>query len=156
VGENTAAILAREYQRLDNLLAVTEKNYDNAKEELTSIKEIGEATAGSVVDFFKQDENLKTLKRLLASGVQILYDGPKEPGTLTGKIFVLTGTLEGMTRSEAKKIIERAGGKVSSSVSRNTDYLVSGTSPGSKLKRAKDLGVEIIDETALRQFIVDD
>jgi DNA ligase (NAD+) len=156
VGENTAAILAREYQRLDNFLAVTEKNYDNAKEELTSIKEIGEATAGSVVDFFKQGENLKTLNRLLASGVQILYDGPMEPGTLTGKIFVLTGTLEGMTRSEAKKIIERAGGKVSSSVSRNTDYLVSGTSPGSKLKRAKDLGVEIIDETALRQFMVDD
>lgn len=156
VGENAAAILAREYQRLDNLLAVTKKNHDNAKEELTSIKEIGEATAGSVVDFFKQDENLKTLNRLLESGVQILYDGPKEPGALTGIIFVLTGTLAGMTRSEAKKIIERASGKVSSSVSRNTDYLVSGTSPGSKLKRAKDLGVEIIDETALRQLIIDD
>ena len=92
----------------------------------------------------------------MASGVQILYDGPKEPGALTGKIFVLTGTLEGMTRSEAKKILERAGGKVSSSVSRNTDYLVAGTSPGSKLKQAMDLGIEIIDETALRQLIIDD
>ena len=71
-------------------------------------------------------------------------------------MFVLTGTLENMTRSEAKKVLEEAGGKVGSSVSRNTDYLIAGSSPGSKLKHAKDLGIEIIDETTLRQLMIED
>ena len=73
-------------------------------------------------------------------------------GRLEGKVFVLTGTLETLTRSQAKKIIETAGGRVTGSVSRNTDYLLAGTSPGSKLQRATELGVPIIDEKTLRRW----
>ncbi|MBW1693482.1 MAG: NAD-dependent DNA ligase LigA, partial [Deltaproteobacteria bacterium] len=75
---------------------------------------------------------------------------------LGGKVFVLTGTLETWTREDAKNIIEEAGGKVSGSVSGKTDYLLAGTSPGSKLKRAKELGVEIIDETTFKRLMIDD
>jgi len=156
VGENVASILAREYQRLDNLLSVTVKDRKNAEEEIKSIKEIGPATAIRVVDFFKQDENIKTINLILASGVKILHDASKKTGAVTGKVFVLTGTLETLTRNQAKKNIEMAGGKVAGSVSRNTDYLVAGTSPGSKLERANDLGVEIIDEETLRRLTIDD
>ncbi len=93
---------------------------------------------------------------MIASGVQILRDNAHKQGTLAGKIFVLTGTLETLTRDEAKKAIERAGGKVTGSVSRNTDYLVAGASPGSKLKRAEELGVDIIDEKTLMKLMMDD
>ena len=93
---------------------------------------------------------------MIASGVQIFRDNAYKQGTLAGKIFVLTGTLATLTRDEAKKIIENAGGKVTGSVSRNTDYLVAGESPGSKLKRAQELGVDIIDEETLEKLTIED
>jgi DNA ligase (NAD+) len=139
---------------LANTYASLEKLFRTTKDDLTIIEGVGPVVAESVVNFFKQDENLQTVNNIIASGVQILWDDNKNEGSLKGKVFVITGTLENMARSEAKKIIEEAGGKVSSSVSRNTDYLVAGSSPGSKLKHAKDLGVEIIDESALRELMI--
>ncbi len=144
-----AFILANTYESLEKLFRTT-------TDDLKGFEGIGPVVAESVVNFFKQDENLQAVKDIIAGGVQIHWEDNKKEGPMKGKVFVLTGTLENMTRSEAKKVIEEAGGKVSSSVSRNTDYLIAGSSPGSKLKHAKDLGIEIIDETTLRQLMIED
>ena len=149
VGEHVAFILANTYENLEKLFRTT-------TDDLKAVEGVGPVVAESVVNFFKQDENLKAVNDIIGGGVQILWEDNKKEGSLKGKVFVLTGTLENMTRSEARKVIEEAGGKVSSSVSRNTDYLIAGSSPGSKLKQAKDLGVEIIDETTLRQLMIED
>jgi len=93
---------------------------------------------------------------IMTGGIRILGGSPRKQSLLEGKVFVLTGTLETLTRSQAKKIIETAGGKVTGSVSRNTDYLVAGASPGSKLQRATELGVPIIDEQTLRRLTIDE
>jgi DNA ligase (NAD+) len=149
VGEHVAFILANTYESLEKLFQTT-------TDDLKAYEGIGPVVAESVVNFFKQDENLQAVNDIIAGGVQILWENNKKEGSLKGKVFVLTGTLENMKRSEAKKVIEEAGGKVSSYVSRNTDYLIAGYSPGSKLKHAKDLGVEIIDEATLRQLMIED
>ncbi|MBU0987989.1 MAG: NAD-dependent DNA ligase LigA, partial [Proteobacteria bacterium] len=149
VGEHVAGILARSFKSLEKLIGTK-------KEELGAIGGVGPVVAESIVGFFGQDENRKIVTKIIDSGVQILRDNAHKQGTLAGKIFVLTGTLETLTRDEAKKAIERAGGKVTGSVSRNTDYLVAGASPGSKLKRAEELGVDIIDEKTLMKLMMDD
>jgi DNA ligase (NAD+) len=148
VGEHVARILARAFKNLDKLKM-------SAVEDLEAVAGVGPVVAESIVKFFTQDENLKTIDLILDSGVEILWESDKQEGVLEGKVFVLTGTLETLTREDAKKIIEEAGGKVSGSVSGKTDYLLTGSSPGSKLKRAKDLGVEIIDETAFIKMTVE-
>lgn len=148
VGEHVARILARAFKDLDKLKM-------SAVEDLEAVDGVGPVVAESIVKFFTQDENLKTIDRILDGGVEILWESDKQEGVLGGKVFVLTGTFETLTREDAKKIIEEAGGKVSGSVSGKTDYLLAGTSPGSKLKRARDLGVEIIDEAALKQMTID-
>ena len=89
---------------------------------------------------------------LIESGVCILFQAGEKERTLENKVFVLTGTLEDLTRNQAKEMIEAAGGRVSGSVSKKTDYLVAGSSPGSKLNMAKDLGVEIIDQATLQKM----
>lgn len=149
VGEHVAGILARSFKSLEKLIGTK-------KEELEAIDGVGPVVAESIVGFFGQDENRKIVTKIIDSGVQILRDNAHKQGTLAGKIFVLTGTLETLTRDEAKKAIERAGGKVTGSVSRNTDYLVAGASPGSKFKRAEELGVEIIDEKTLNGLLIVD
>jgi DNA ligase (NAD+) len=146
VGEHVAGILARFYKSLEKLRAAT-------LEELESIDGIGPVVAQSIVDFFGQHENQKIVKEMIDSGIRILETASGKENVLAGKTFVFTGALETMTRGEAKKRIEAAGGKVSGSVSRNTDYLVVGASPGSKLNRAEELGVEIIDENTLKGLI---
>ena len=146
VGEHVAGILANALKSLDKLMCVT-------PDELEAIDGVGPVVAESIVEFFKKDENQKIVNKIIDSGVQILRDNADKQGTLAGKVFVLTGTLETLTRDEARKIIEDAGGKVTGSVSRNTDYLVAGASPGSKLKRAEELGVDIIDEETLKKMM---
>ena len=146
VGEHVAGILANALKSLDKLMCVT-------PDELEAIDGVGPVVAESIVEFFKKDENQKIVIKIIDSGVQILRDNADKQGTLAGKVFVLTGTLETLTRDEARKIIEDAGGKVTGSVSRNTDYLVAGASPGSKLKRAEELGVDIIDEETLKKMM---
>jgi DNA ligase (NAD+) len=149
VGEHVAGILANALKSLDRLMSAT-------PDELVAIDGVGPVVAESIVAFFKKDENRKIVDEMIASGVQIFRDNAHKQGTLAGKVFVLTGTLETLTRSEAKKAIEEAGGKVTGSISRNTDYLVAGASPGSKLKRAQELSVEIIDEETLKKLMMDD
>ena len=109
--------------------------------------------AESIAGFFKQEENLNTVYRILHSGVRIIFKADKKTGQLVGKTFVLTGTLAGMTRRQAKDMILSAGGKVSGSVSRSTDFVVAGESPGAKLVKAQELGIAVIGENALREML---
>jgi DNA ligase (NAD+) len=146
VGEHMANILARNFENLSLLMKASRK-------ELEAIDGIGPVAAESIDSFFDQVENRNTVSHLQRSGIQIVQSSPQSSQVLKGKVFVLTGTLAGMTRSQAKEMIEKAGGKVSSSVSRNTDYLVVGESAGSKLPRAKDLGIAIVDESAFKELL---
>jgi len=149
VGEHVAGILARSFESLEKLI-------DTTKEELEAIDGVGPVVAQSIVVFFKKDENRKIVIKIIDSGVRIFRDNAHKQGVLAGKVFVLTGSLATLTRDEAKKVIEDAGGKVTGTVSRNTDYLVIGASPGSKLKRAEELGVDIIDEQTLKGLLIED
>jgi DNA ligase (NAD+) len=148
VGEHVAGILARTFGSLEVLMNTT-------KDELEAIEGVGPVVAESVVSFFGAAENRKIVGEIITRGVRIFDEGGQAAGTLSGKVFVLTGTLPTLTRDEARKLIEGCGGKVTGSVSRNTDYLVAGASPGSKLKRAEALGVDIIDEQTLMKLTIE-
>jgi len=133
-----AQVLARQYKDLDRLAAARE-------EELMQIEGIGPEVAKGIVFFFAQPENKKLLKELKEAGLKFKEkDKETGPRPLEGLTFVLTGTLSSMTRDQAKETIEELGGNVSSSVSRQTDYLVVGEEPGSKLEKARELGVKTI------------
>jgi DNA ligase (NAD+) len=146
VGEHVAAILAGHFRNLEDLV-------NCSKEDLTVIEGVGDVVAESIVNFFRQAENLNTIQRILDGGVQIEYAADQPSGRLHGKVFVLTGTLDSLTRPLAKELIEVAGGKVASAVSHRTDFLVAGAAPGAKLPRAKELGVTVIDEAALLKML---
>ena len=146
VGEGVANLLARAFENLDLLM-------DADKKQLLAVEGIGEIIAESVEQYFSQPRNQALVRRLLESGVRIIYPVATSAAPLEGKTFVLTGTLAGMGRSEAKKEIEERGGKVTGSVSSKTDFVVAGDAPGSKLDKAKALGVRVIDEEALRRLL---
>ena len=127
-----------------------------SKEELVSVPDIGDITADAVIAFFSSDENMELMERLREQGVRMeMAESASQPaeGVFTGRTVVITGTLPSMTRSEAKKLIEANGGKVTGSVSKKTDYLLAGEDAGSKLTKAQQLGTEIIDEAELRRLI---
>ncbi len=149
VGEHAAGILATTFGSLEKLIGAT-------VDDLTAVDGVGPVVAESITGFFKASENRNTVNDIMAGGVRILGETTRKQSLLEGKVFVLTGTLETLTRSQAKKIIDTAGGKVTGSVSRNTDYLVAGALPGSKLQQATDLGVPIIDEETLRRLTNED
>ncbi len=148
VGEVTAKSLAQYFGDLEPLRRA------NA-EELQTVPDVGPVVAAHVEAFFKQHHNIEVIDSLLKSGIH----WPKEKkisrgeAVLSGKTFVLTGTLSEMTRDEAKKLIQELGGKVTGSVSSKTDYLVCGTDPGSKLDKAKALGVQVLDEDGLNRVL---
>ncbi len=146
VGEHVAVLLAAEF---DSLEALTKCS----SEDLVAIDGIGPVVAESIVSFFNQAENLSIVRRILDSGVEIAFESQQGGENLNGKIFVLTGTLESMTRRQAKDLIAKAGGKVTGSVSRKTNYVVAGESAGSKLSKAREMGVPIIDEVTLKELI---
>jgi DNA ligase (NAD+) len=146
VGEHVAGLLADRYNSLDDLM-------NSSSEDLEAVEGIGPVVAKSIASFFNQDRNRMTISQLLASGIHIESQTKKKTAKLEGKVLVLTGALESLTRSQAKEMIKACGGKVSESVSRNTDYVVTGHSPGSKIAKAKDLGIEIIDEAALKTLL---
>ncbi len=148
VGEHMARVLASHFGSLEKLSQAKE-------DELIAIKEVGPQVARSVATFFSQPENRKVIERLLSSGVEVRKTGTPmgEAGPLWGLSFVLTGALEGRTRDEAKRAIEAKGGKVASSVSSKTDYLVTGANPGSKLREAERLRIATISEAELEQFL---
>jgi DNA ligase (NAD+) len=141
VGDRTARILANYFRNIDSLEKAS-------KEEIEKIREIGPKIAESVYDFFKKDSNRVLIDKLKKAGLK--FDTEKSKSAVSnrfeGLTFVLTGTLEKYRREEAKKIIEDRGGKVASSVSKSTDYVLAGKEAGSKLTKAKGLGVKIIDE----------
>jgi DNA ligase (NAD+) len=146
VGERTAQFLAEHFGDIHALEKAGE-------EELQQVEEVGPRIAKSIVEFFAEPKNRELVEELRAAGLT-LKGKKKERGTkLAGKTFVLTGTLANYTRDEAKKLIEDAGGKVAGSVSKKTDYVVAGTDAGSKLDRAKELGVEVLDEKGLEQLL---
>jgi DNA ligase (NAD+) len=150
-GERVAAILARRYGAIDALMHAP-------ADELAEINDIGPVIAESVHEFFAHAENRQTIERLRAAGVRV--DEPVSTGVamstqqvFAGKVFVLTGTLPHMTRDQARDLISAAGGRVTSSVSRKTDYVVAGADPGSKYDQAQRLGVPIIDEATLERLL---
>ncbi|MBI1840715.1 MAG: NAD-dependent DNA ligase LigA [Verrucomicrobia bacterium] len=151
VGDGVAKILGREFEDLDALAAAGE-------ERLLSVEDIGEAIARSVVDWFSDSRNRRLIERLRAAGLNFksaLFQARAAPGPLKGKTFVLTGTLEGMTRDEAAALVESRGGKVSGSVSKKTDYVVAGAEAGGKLEKARKLGVKVIDLAAFRDLVAE-
>jgi DNA ligase (NAD+) len=145
VGEHVATLLAGHFHDLEALMACP-------REELESIDGIGPIVAESIANFFKQESNRQIIDQLLDSGAKIKAAAKKIDGDLADQVFVLTGALQNFTRSQAQALIEAAGGKVSGSVSGNTDYVVVGKSPGSKLTKARELGVTVIDEAAFKNL----
>jgi DNA ligase (NAD+) len=150
VGEKVAATLARTFRTMDRLL-------DAPVEALQATPEIGRVVAASVRAFAEEGRNRRLVERLKAVGVNMTSQAPEptdEPAPLAGKTFVLTGTLESMSREEATETLERLGAKVSGSVSRKTTYVVAGSEAGSKLEKARQLGVETLDEPAFLALIM--
>ena len=151
VGERAAALLAAHYGSFDALAKAS-------TEELADIHDVGPVIAESVSQFCAHAENRRTLDRLAGAGVRLDEDPvaatPSDAAQpLAGKVFVLTGALPNLKRSDAQALIEAAGGRVTSSVTRKTDYVVAGSEAGSKLQRAEDLGIAILDETALHDLL---
>ncbi len=147
VGEFTAALLADHFKDI--------KALENADQEvLSAIEGIGPQTAESLFSFFTDTQNTALIDRLLAAGIRPVVGSSKPPDSpAAGKIFVLTGSLPTIKRSEAKETITQKGGRVGSSVSRNTDYLVAGEAPGSKLQKARELGTSILDEAQFLELL---
>jgi len=147
VGENIAQIIADHFQMIDGILSAKAADFE-------AIGGIGSEIAQSLERFFSDEKNRNTIQHIMDDGVKLTA-----PPALSltqerfrGKVFVLTGTLENMTRSQAKALIEKSGGKVTDSVSKNTSFVVAGASPGSKLDKAKKLGIPIIDEKTLKEM----
>jgi DNA ligase (NAD+) len=149
VGTQTAQILASDFGTIDAIAQASE-------DELQRSEGIGPEVARSVALFFKQPPNLEMIERLRAAGLTM--DAPKRVrtgGTLGGRTFVLTGTLPSLTREAATELIVGAGGKVSGSVSKKTDYVVAGSEAGSKLNKAEQLGITVLDEAGLQELLND-
>ena len=151
VGEVQARELAKTFRSLDALMAADE-------EKLLNIGGIGSQVAQSIVTFFNTPANRELLDRLKAAGVEPRQPEPEEgaSSSLAGKSFVLTGALEGLTRAEAKALIQRAGGRVVSTVSKKTDFLLAGADPGSKLTKARSLGVAVLDLEGFNRLLAEE
>jgi DNA ligase (NAD+) len=149
VGESTARDLAKHFGQLDRIL-------DASVEQLLDVPDIGPVVAASIHTFFAQPHNREVVEQLRAVGIAWEeHEGAADsaPRPLAGKTFVLTGTLPTLSRDEAKDMIEAAGGKVAGSVSKKTNYVVAGAEAGSKLDKAKELGIEILDEEGLKGLL---
>ncbi len=149
VGERYAKILANHFRDIDRIA-------EASVEELDDIHEIGLSVAESVYEWFRDPKNIELVERLKAYGVKTETDAASTAALderFIGKTFVLTGKLENYTRDEAAKLIEDRGGRVSSSVSKKTDYVVAGSDAGSKLTKAESLGVAVLDEAAFRELM---
>lgn len=149
VGAGVAKTLGRKFQRLEDI-------FEQTAEQLTEIEDIGEVIARTIVSWSKDGRNKAILKRLYKADLNFdssLYQSEEAAGPFAGKIFVLTGTLPTLTRSEASSRIEAGGGKTSSSVSKKTDYVLAGEEAGSKLAKAEKLGVKVIDEEEFLKMV---
>jgi DNA ligase (NAD+) len=150
VGESTARDLARHFGKLDQIL-------DASVEQLLEVPDVGPVVAQSIRTFFDQAHNREVVEGLRTVGLEweeregAIVD--RAPRALAGKTFVLTGTLPTLTRDEAKALIELAGGKVAASVSKKTNWVVAGAEAGSKLEKARELGIPVLDEEELRDLL---
>ena len=147
VGEETAFTLAKKFKKLGNI--------KNAPlEELRSVPDIGPIVAESIYNWFQRKYNQNLINKFKKAGINVLEEKVSTKSEkLAGKTFVLTGTLESLGRDEAKDRIRELGGDISSSVSKDTDYVVAGTEPGSKYNTAQKLGIKIIDEKELLKML---
>lgn len=146
VGETTARDVARHFGSIEAIM-------DADEDALSSVPDVGPVVAGSIRRFFAEQHNREVIDQLKAQGVHPVAEAVPEDTTLAGKTFVLTGTLPNWTREEASMRIQAAGGKVSGSVSKKTAYLVAGEDAGSKLTKAQELGVTVLDEDALKELL---
>jgi DNA ligase (NAD+) len=149
VGERTAQVLMDAFGDLDAIQKAP-------VEQLQAVNEVGPVVAAAVREYFDDRRNLAVVERLREAGVRMVADRPQRggaPAPLAGKAFVLTGTLSGLSRDEAAEAIGALGGKVTSAVSKKTAYLVVGADPGSKLEKARALGVAVLDEAAFRRLV---
>lgn len=147
VGEHLAELLAQRFRGLEALMNASE-------EELLAVEEVGPTVAQSILSFFQDERNREMIRKLREAGVQIIEEiSSPRSGPLAGKTFVFTGTLKSMTRAHAEALVKAAGGRVSSNVSRKTDYVIAGEEPGSKLERARALGVTVLSEEEFRKLI---
>ncbi|HEX6504067.1 MAG TPA: NAD-dependent DNA ligase LigA [Terriglobales bacterium] len=146
VGERTAEFLAEHFGSMDELMKAKE-------EELQEVNEVGPRIAHSIAEYFQEPRNHELVEKLRKAGLTFAGTKKQRGTKLAGKTFVLTGTLANYSRDQAKKMIEDQGGRVSGSVSKKTDYVVAGADAGSKLDRAKELGVSVIDEKEMEKLI---
>ena len=147
VGERTAVFLAEAFGNLDKIAGAT-------MEELQQADEVGPKVGESICQFFREPRNHELIERLRAAGLRFDYESRRKPaGPLRGLTFVLTGTLPHLNRDDAKRLIEAAGGKVTSAVSKRTNFVVAGEDAGSKLDKARELGLRVIDEEQLLDLI---
>ncbi len=146
VGERTAELLAEEFGNIDALMSAS-------PEELERVEEVGPRISQAIREFFAQEKNQELVRALKEAGVDMTAEKKVRANRLAGLTFVLTGTLPNLSREEAKKRIEDAGGKTAGSVSKKTSYVVAGEEAGSKLDKAQALGVQVIDEAALQAML---
>ncbi|MBQ8975417.1 MAG: NAD-dependent DNA ligase LigA, partial [Oscillospiraceae bacterium] len=146
VGQSAARAVARHFETLDNVENAT-------AEELVRIPDVGEITAGNITSWFASPQSQHLIKRLREAGINTVCRDKPQGSALSGKTFVLTGTLRDYTRDEAAKIIEDMGGKVSSSVSKKTSYVVAGEAAGSKLTKAQSLGVPVLTQAEFEAMV---
>ena len=146
VGEHTAKLLATAFGSIENLERATE-------EELLSIREVGPRVARSIITFFHNEGNRETIRRMFGAGVRPTVEEKKVGGKFTGKTFVFTGALTRFTRDDAKRMVENEGGHAAGSVSKKTDYVVAGAEAGSKLAKARELGVTVLTEDQFLEML---
>jgi len=146
VGEATAKNLARYFGSLTRIRKAS-------VEELEAVEDIGPVVAVHICNFFSEPHNNDVIDQLLEAGIRPQEQKAAEQSPLKGKTFVLTGTLASLTRDQAKELLEAGGAKVSGSVSKKTDYVVAGEEAGSKLTKARDLGIMVLDEKALLKIV---
>lgn len=146
VGEHTARVLASTFMSLEKLMQTTE-------DQLMDIRDIGPEVAGSINRFFSEPLNIKVIEKFKKAGVHPVENIQSKDMPLSGKFFVFTGTLDKMSRNEAKEIVQSLGALATDSITKSTDYLVAGASPGSKLEKAKAAGVTILDEKEFLNLI---
>jgi DNA ligase (NAD+) len=147
VGEHVATVLSREFPTLDELMSASDQ-------ELEQIHEIGPEVANSIVTFFSEEQNRGTIEAMRTAGLSLENPFAKETtGQLEGLTFVFTGSLKRWTRDEAKQMVERLGGRATSSVSGETDYVVAGPGGGSKLAEARQRNIPVLDEEGFVRFL---
>ena len=142
IGSRAAQILANKYLSIDAIMSAS-------FEDLSSTPEIGDKMSESIIAYFKQDKSIELIEKFKSYGVKLTYESTLKDDTMSGKTFVLTGTLPTLKRDEAKALIESHGGKVSGSVSKKTNYVVAGEEAGSKLQKAQELNIQVLSEDEL-------